>query len=535
MVFRRELSLEWDFDNTGDGPLQAPGFGVAVDLQLPYRDRLAHGANDFKQSPPLTAKEVAMLGVMNALTDKLDWHEKILDDEIADRWGEEALAVPLMSREAWEWCLLELREKAARFQKTGRVTVLDGASRVSKSDSKVPETLNQELRVALQPLLNQPADQQDWHPGSDGQVLNLVHPSLFPLIFGKTKVLMDGGIVPLDIGSASSFENAKVSPLQPPADSLASNKFQWLPCEVEFAEDAGPDVEITSYINNLHPKHKDVYTCIEKIISLTIPAWNEVLVDGHDGRTPPRIRTYGAQFDGELPDWYKGLSLADKKRKSEPEVYKEARRKVAAFCKFKDLDEEDEELKDDDEIDIEDESTSVNEDDFGPEYVEEHGLAQTVQEYSERHVRKVLHPEPGVSFTYTQWKAGLTGKGVVPSYRESYHVDSNWNGDEQRDHNYYSLRIQDDFRDEGLQVIVKLASIELTPEKPTYGGGSWHVEGLLNEHIAATALYYYDVGNIIEARISFRAETFLDEMTMQYAQSKSCKIPLQPPMLPSCH
>ena len=29
----------------------------------------------------------------------------------------------------------------------------------------------------------------------------------------------------------------------------------------------------------------------------------------------------------------------------------------------------------------------------------------------------------------------------------------------------------------GLQVVVKLANIELTPEKPEYEGGSWHVEG----------------------------------------------------------
>lgn len=29
-----------------------------------------------------------------------------------------------------------------------------------------------------------------------------------------------------------------------------------------------------------------------------------------------------------------------------------------------------------------------------------------------------------------------------------------------------------------LQVIVKIASIELTPEKPEFPGGSWHVEGM---------------------------------------------------------
>jgi hypothetical protein len=33
------------------------------------------------------------------------------------------------------------------------------------------------------------------------------------------------------------------------------------------------------------------------------------------------------------------------------------------------------------------------------------------------------------------------------------------------------------FANRGLQVIVKLANIELTPEKPEYEGGSWHVEG----------------------------------------------------------
>lgn len=417
MVFRRELGLEEAFDNTGDGQLKAPGFNYAVDFQLDrWRDdRFGHGANDFKQDPPLTAKERAMLGVMNALTDKPNWHEKVLDDEIADSWGEEARAVPLMSDKAWEWCLLELRDKAARFRKTGRVLVLEGASRVSKSDTIVSETLNKELRVALQPLLEQPDGLKDWHPGSQGQVLDLIHPSLFPLVFGRTRVLMDGGTVPLDtINNISSLEHAKVAP-KPPAGKLASTQFQWLPCEVEFVEDTGTDVQITSYINNLHPKQRPVYTAIEKIISLAIPAWNEVLVHGNDGRTPPRIRTFGAQFAKELPEWYEGLQAADRERFSQPEAYKEARRKVAEYCGFEDRGEEHEDEEED--IDVDDESMSLNSDDVGPKCIEERGLSQTVDDHHHRHVRKVMHPEPGVSFTYNQWKAGLTGKGVVPRHR----------------------------------------------------------------------------------------------------------------------
>ena len=41
------------------------------------------------------------------------------------------------------------------------------------------------------------------------------------------------------------------------------------------------------------------------------------------------------------------------------------------------------------------------------------------------------------------------------------------------------LDLQQTYKDQGLQVIVKLANIELTPRKPTYIGGSWHVEGQL--------------------------------------------------------
>jgi hypothetical protein len=42
-----------------------------------------------------------------------------------------------------------------------------------------------------------------------------------------------------------------------------------------------------------------------------------------------------------------------------------------------------------------------------------------------------------------------------------------------------SMDLRRDFAYRGLQVIVKLANIELTPEKPDYRGGVWHVEGQL--------------------------------------------------------
>jgi hypothetical protein len=39
--------------------------------------------------------------------------------------------------------------------------------------------------------------------------------------------------------------------------------------------------------------------------------------------------------------------------------------------------------------------------------------------------------------------------------------------------------LKSEFGKRGLQVIVKLANIHLTPDKPEYEGGTWHVEGQL--------------------------------------------------------
>lgn len=67
------------------------------------------------------------------------------------------------------------------------------------------------------------------------------------------------------------------------------------------------------------------------------------------------------------------------------------------------------------------------------------------------------------------------------------------------------MSLREKFKD--LQVIVKMASIELTPEKPDFPQGSWHVEGLLNEKIVGTALYYLDSENITTSHLDFRMQT----------------------------
>lgn len=53
-----------------------------------------------------------------------------------------------------------------------------------QDDSRVPASLTENLKKHVESLRNVPDDQKDWHPGTDQQALDLVHPSMFPLRYG---------------------------------------------------------------------------------------------------------------------------------------------------------------------------------------------------------------------------------------------------------------------------------------------------------------------------------------------------------------
>jgi len=55
-----------------------------------------------------------------------------------------------------------------------------------------------------------------------------------------------------------------------------------------------------------------------------------------------------------------------------------------------------------------------------------------------------------------------------------------------------------------IQCIIKLVNVVLTPERPAYPGGNWHVEGMENERIVSSFIYYYGCENITTSRLAFR-------------------------------
>lgn len=289
--------------HNGGGLLKVPGFNHTVDFELEDDTRFRHGVNDF-QPDRLLAREIAMLGLMDAITEKPRWQEKVFDETIVEKWRVEATEMPFISSLAWEWCLRELREKASFLAEHGFVTTLDTASVCAKSDGMIDIHLRDELIAGVKPLLDVKESAKDWHPNSNEQVLNLVHPSLFPLVYGRTQVLQEGLVGLSDcLESCGKGTVAPEPTLKPPKetgrswmrqaeDIRFSTRFQWIPAEVKFVG-SGPNVEFTSYINNLHPvEHRGLYSTISKVMSKAVPMWNQVLVKGYHDRVPPRIKTW---------------------------------------------------------------------------------------------------------------------------------------------------------------------------------------------------------------------------------------------------
>jgi hypothetical protein len=154
-----------------------------------------------------------------------------------------------------DWVIDELRYKAKLFKETGAISVFNGD--VVKSDIAIPTEIQQSLRAAIQKLEDIPEVAKDYHPGSDGKVLDLVHPSLFPLIYGRSRVLEEN-LVKLD-ECVEAIGKGKVIPIRPEEESELDHKgsnpsfinewtdspapysrnYQWLPCDVDISGDDG--------------------------------------------------------------------------------------------------------------------------------------------------------------------------------------------------------------------------------------------------------------------------------------------------------
>ncbi|KAK4574945.1 hypothetical protein LTR86_000795 [Recurvomyces mirabilis] len=412
---------------------------------------------------PLTVAERQMVAFMGSITDKPDWQRKIEDSSIREKWRKELDGMPHTSHngadtfisppEAFDHCMAELADYAKCSEKHEFLPGLDATATIYKSDALVSNELRQRLLGASAKLEDSQASDPDWHPGSDNTVLDLVHPSLFPLVYGRTPVMKEPITSLRDIvyytglgspiaGPGDVEEDRDLGSFYYPYESGSfSDRFQWLPCEVAVGQDG--HAKITSYINNLLPEtHTDLYEAIEEVIARSLPVLSATLVSTRETGRLPRISV----GSGEDIEW----------TPAKPK--------------------------------IEDFEPDQNDDDGDDAY--------------ERFDAEM-----------DNWRDASSAPSCPPP--------ATYSGRARNPADFFKkFDLQRDFASQGLQFIVKLANIVLTPNKPKYAGGSWHVEGQMNEHICATALFYYDCDNITDSHLAFRESLSTDFDVWSYEQSE---------------
>jgi hypothetical protein len=349
---------------------------------------------------PKTLIELNMMHLSASIRSKSKWFDKFKDIIIRNKWKQEALQQNLLSEKQIDYVLAELEYYDSIRENSMEMSTVDG---VWQSDELIPDDIKQSLITCVSSLENIPDDKKDWHPGTNNQILDLVHPSLFCYVNQLTRIINDNNQI-IDVENALEYigkgeiidinQTKESSKNKRTTNYTKSNTYQWLPTEFNVSEDG--QVKIESYINNLHPiENKELYRLIEQIFQRFIPLFNRVLTDLIDQQNKPN------RINVDPYKWYAD-SPSD----------------------------------DDDE-------------------------------------------DPNENRTLT-----------IPDVGEFHMVSPN--------------NSMIDLRGRKLQVIVKLANIVLTPDNPIYSGGVWHVEGMENEHIVASGIYYYSNSNITQSNLQFR-------------------------------
>ncbi|RPD76243.1 hypothetical protein L226DRAFT_505549 [Lentinus tigrinus ALCF2SS1-7] len=404
----------------------------------------------FEDREPTTLVELRMRSFSGKIRSKPNWWEKVDNPTIVNKWRQEmieqdrALVDKLWAgkerliceedNKKWprdpitqiqlDYIFDELKYEAAqRDADTGIFAT--SIPKVYESRSLIPAELKDGLVGAVSVLEGVPEDQKDWHPGSNKQVLDLVHPSLYCLVIGESYVRKEhaSGGDPLEVLTQKAYTERRpdFSDLTrwPPESYFLSEKYQWLP--TDFAVSENGEVKALGYINNLHPsRHAAMYPPIISILARFVPMFERVLSDVLSDEPPLAVQV-------DACGWYDNIDPP---------------------C------------------------PGYDDDEVYEAWVHEH-----------------------------QWPVIPDPAPFTPPFLRAPRIE-------------YSLKGRK------LQVIVKLANIVLTPESPTYAGGAWHVEGMANENIVATGLYYYACENITESRLDFRVTVGTqDGIDMRYQQS----------------
>ncbi|KAJ7619042.1 hypothetical protein B0H17DRAFT_1219766 [Mycena rosella] len=220
-----------------------------------------------------TLAELRMYGLSWAIRSKVEWQRKMADPLIMDKWRKEALeqqdSLPVEQQLTPNMVNYVLTELAAYARLSDPDSGIESGpfDAIWYSDRLVSNETAGLLRAAAAELEDVPDDLKDWHPGSNGQVLDLVHPYLYCIVYDRTHSSEGSGSTLLqppvyDILEEYDYDLEDNS--EHYAAHAVSNRFCWLPSDFSVDTTDGSVKLVSPYINNLHPMtHKPLYRLIE--------------------------------------------------------------------------------------------------------------------------------------------------------------------------------------------------------------------------------------------------------------------------------
>jgi hypothetical protein len=144
---------------------------------------------------PYYKKELELMALSAAIREKENWEEKSNDENIVQKWREESK----VTDDTFNYAIAELEYyksikdgpmEVFPNKKRDRYLYLfkeSGVKGVWQADGLIPDDILRDFVDGVSKLENVPNSKKDWHPGSNKQVLDLVHPSLYCYVTGLTR------------------------------------------------------------------------------------------------------------------------------------------------------------------------------------------------------------------------------------------------------------------------------------------------------------------------------------------------------------
>ncbi|KAL7411595.1 hypothetical protein BDY24DRAFT_395433 [Mrakia frigida] len=237
----------------------------------------------------------------------------------------------------WEAIEKDVQDALEEANKLIQTPELGDVCGVRVADGMVPKSLHRVLEEGLDNFARESVV-PDYHPKSDGKVLDIIHPSLYPYVHGSTPLSEEQA--PKGEGFDTTVTLQHSHPYgDEPEPVEHSSKFAWLP-SIFRVSPSGDSTRIISYINNLGPRssHPSLYKAIEHLFTIALPMIQQSLDEKLElvdtpsfQRWEERASTTGDNWTGKegqkLSEW-RALLMEQKRQEREDRKFA---RKVSEF------------------------------------------------------------------------------------------------------------------------------------------------------------------------------------------------------------